>query len=73
MSLLKAAVDSGGSDVYIVPGAPVTVKIGTSLKPLAGEKLDMAASRALIESAYQMAGARDPQRLLEKGDDDFSF
>ena len=73
MSLLKAAVDEGGSDIYIVPGAPVTVKIGTCLKPLAGPKLDVTATRALIEGAYQMAGAREPQRLLEKGDDDFSF
>ena len=47
MSLLKAAVDKGGSDVYIVPGAPVTVKIGTLLlKPLTGEKLDMNRARA---------------------------
>ncbi len=73
MSLLKAAVDKGGSDVYIVPGAPVTVKIGTTLHPLTDEKLDMNGTRALIVRAYGLAGGREAARLEEKGDDDFSF
>ncbi len=73
MALLKAAVDKGGSDVYIVPGAPVTVKVGTVLQPLTIEKLDMDGTRAMIERAYALAGGRTDARLLDKGDDDFSF
>ncbi len=73
MALLKAAVDRGGSDIYIVPGAPATVKIGTLLTPLTGEKLLMERTHALIEEAYELAGRREMTRLTEKGDDDFSF
>jgi twitching motility protein PilT len=73
MALLKAAVDKGGSDVYIVPGAPATVKTGTQLLPLTGEKLLMDRTHTLIEEAYQLAGKREMTRLTDKGDDDFSF
>ena len=73
MALLKAAVDRGGSDVYIVPGAPATVKVGAQLQPLMDEKLGMDGTQALIEGAYALAGKREITRLAEKGDDDFSF
>jgi twitching motility protein PilT len=73
ISLLKAAVDKGGSDIYLVPGAPVMVKTGTALHPLTDEKLGVEGARALIEASYTLAGARETQRLMEKGDDDFSF
>ena len=73
INLLKAAVEKGGSDVYLVPGAPATVKIGTVMQPLMDEKLNMNHTRALIETAYQLAGGRAVSRLTETGDDDFSF
>ncbi len=66
-------MEKGGSDVYLVPGAPATVKIGTVMQPLMGEKLNMNDTRALIETAYQLAGGRAVSRLTETGDDDFSF
>ncbi len=73
INLLKAAVEKGGSDVYLVPGAPATVKTGTVMQPLMDEKLNMNHTRALIETAYQLAGGRAVSRLTETGDDDFSF
>lgn len=73
IEILRAGVDKGGSDVYIVPGAPATVKIGTQMLPLISEKLDMDGTHALIEEAYALAGGREMTRLTEKGDDDFSF
>jgi twitching motility protein PilT len=73
MALLRTAVDQGGSDVYIVPGAPATVKVGTQLLPLMDGKLSMDETDALIQIAYALAGKRPIIRLAEKGDDDFSF
>jgi len=73
INLLRAAVEKGGSDIYLVPGAPATVKVGTVMQSLMDEKLDMNDTRALIETAYRLAGGRASTRLTEAGDDDFSF
>jgi twitching motility protein PilT len=73
MYLLKAAIDKGGSDLYLVPGAPATLKINAGFEPFSQEKMSMAQTRALIEAVYEMAGARSSMRLEREGDDDFSF
>ena len=69
--LLQQAVSWGGSDIFIVPGAPVTVKVSGQMKPL-GDRLSPESSEKLVHNMYELAH-RDFQLLYRDGDDDFSF
>ncbi len=70
--ILSEAVRMGGSDIFIIPGAPLMVKVRGSMVQLTQEKLFPDAINSLIADIYAMA--RREQDILEKeGDDDFSF
>lgn len=71
--LLNAALDMEGADVFIVPGAQPVVKCKGMIEPLAEGRLMPADTEALVRQAYQMAGARDFDKLRNECDDDFSF
>ena len=71
IELLQQAVSLGGADVFIVPGAPVTVKVANQMKPLC-ERLMPDGAETLIKNMYQLAH-RDFNLLYQNGDDDFSF
>lgn len=71
--LLSAALDMGGADIFIVPGAQPAVKCNGVLKPLQEARLLPADAEALVRQAYQIAGERDFALLRDEGDDDFSF
>ena len=70
--ILKKAYDLGGSDIFIVPGAPVTCKVKGDMVPLTDDIVKPAGTEALVLEAYEMAG-RDINKLHEEGDDDYSF
>ena len=69
--LKKAALD-GGSDVFLIPGAPVSYKLDGQLLPMEEGKLMPARTEALLGQIYQMAD-RDMAPFRKSGDDDFSF
>lgn len=71
--MLKAAVEKGASDIFIVSGLPLAYKINNSIQNQSEEKLYPDATRRMILEIYELASQRDPKRLLEKVDDDFSF
>lgn len=71
--ILAAAIQQDGSDLYITPGAPLTVKTGGHMVRLDDKRLMPADTEALLEQIYAMDMDRDMQRLREDGDDDFSF
>lgn len=70
--ILKTGLDMGGSDIFLIPGSPVSLKRGGEILPITSERVMPDASRELLEQIYQMSG-RDMDELLKKGDDDFSF
>lgn len=70
--VLKYAVDSEISDVFIVAGFPLAYKKNNSLRYEAKEKITQEESETVIRSIYKLAG-RDISRYLQTGDDDFSF
>lgn len=72
LEYLKTAVDSGASDVFVVAGAPVHMKADKGMTPLDGERILPPRTMELITEVYGFAG-RPMQRLLDTGDDDFSF
>ena len=69
---LEQSVSYNASDIFVVPGAPVTVKVDGTLKQLDDMKILPDSSLALISEAYQFA-SRDISILTNSGDDDFSF
>lgn len=71
--ILRQVLTQKGSDLYIIPNACITSKINDRLIPLSHDKLTIADCRELIRQIYVHAGNRSTQRLLEDGDDDFSF
>lgn len=69
---LTAAVQEGASDLFIVPGAPVSVKVDGQLRPAGDEKIMPTQGESLINEIYVAAG-RDMEEFRRSGDDDFSF
>ena len=72
VELLKKAVSLGGADIFIIPGAPVMVKVHNAMIPLTESSVDYKGTEPLIREMYDLAH-RDFDKLNEDGDDDFSF
>ena len=72
VELLKKAVELGGSDIFFVPGAGVTVKVSGAMHALSEGRLTPADTERLTRDMYELAH-RDVARLDAEGDDDFSF
>ena len=72
MDYLTRAVQEGASDLFIVPGGAVSVKLDGRLVAIGEEKIMPAQGEALIREIYAMAG-REMDEFVRTGDDDFSF
>ncbi len=72
MELLKHAVEKWASDIFIVPGGPVSFKIEGLLTPVSQDRLTAPETESYIRSIYEYS-QRSIDRLLTEGDDDFSF
>lgn len=70
--ILSEAVAHSASDILIIAGMPAAYKIQGVIRR-EGERLFPPEIQRLTEELYQLAGGRDMTRLLETGDDDFSF
>ena len=69
---LTRAAQEGASDLFIVPGAPVSVKADGQLIPIAEGKVMPSLGDALVGELYALA-ERDMVQFRQTGDDDFSF
>lgn len=72
MAHLTRAAKDGASDVFLVPGGPVSYKLDGQLIPLEENRVAPQRSKAYIEQIYELA-QRDITQFQETGDDDFSF
>ena len=72
MEYLTQAVQLEASDLFLVPGAPVSIKQDGQLRPLGQDKLMPGESEARLRAIYTLA-AREMDTFLRTGDDDFSF
>ena len=72
-TILQNAVERGASDIMIIAGLPVTYKLNGVLTREASLRLLPDDTRSIVEAAYALANQRSMQRLLDTGDDDFSF
>lgn len=72
MDYLTRVACDGASDLFIVPGGAVSMKLDGQLTPIGVEKIMPTQGESLIREIYHMAG-RDMEEYLRTGDDDFSF
>ena len=72
LDYLKRAVDDQASDLFIVAGGPVCVKLEKRLYPISEEKVFPQQTEELVKDLYKQAN-RPMERFLREGDDDFSF
>lgn len=71
--VLADAKEKGVSDIFVVAGYPLAFKIEGLIEPQNDTRLMPNDTQALVEGFYEKANRRDMTRLLERGDDDFSF
>ena len=69
---LSRAAKDGASDLFFVPGAPVSYKLEGLLVPMDEQRLTTMHSEQLITEVYTLA-ERDLGVFQASGDDDFSF
>ena len=72
LQYLEQAVTDQASDIFMVAGGPVSMKLDGHLHPLTQTKLSPADTAELIHHIYTMAN-RSMEHFLATGDDDFSF
>ena len=73
MEILKQTLTLGGSDIFIVPGSQVKVKVRGQMQPVGTDRITCDQTEKLIRQTYELARGRSMDKLLEEGDDDFSF
>ena len=73
INLLEKAVREGASDVFIVAGLSVSMRLQGSIVKIGEDKLLPNDTASVISQIYEMAGNRSLDILNECGDDDFSF
>lgn len=69
---LSRAAKDGASDLFFVPGAPVSYKLDGNLLKMEEKKLTPVESQQIITEMYALA-QRDMGIFKDTGDDDFSF
>ena len=67
------AVKQQASDIFLIPGMPLAMKINGRIVPVGEEKVFPAEMDSYIREIYAISGNRDMTRIQEQGDDDFSF
>lgn len=71
--LLKTAVEQAAGDVFLIPGMPLSYKIGGRIVSQDERKIYPDEMNEIIRQIYDIAGGRDMKKVMESGDDDFSF
>ena len=70
--ILENAIQNDASDIFLIPGAQVTLKCGGGQKRLEGDRLVPETISALVDEIYSESG-RTKINLDNNLDDDFSF
>ena len=72
-TLAKITKEGQASDIFIVAGRQLSYKAHGAIYTEGEERLMPAATSELITAIYDLAGHRSMDRLVNTGDDDFSF
>lgn len=72
-NFLKAAVEDSVSDIFIIAGLPISFKKNGEIIQCEEHFLKPKDTENYISEIYQLANNRKLEKLIENGDDDFSF
>ena len=72
-NLLRDAVEREASDVFIIGGLKFAMRRNGTIVHTGDTRLLPPDTQSLLEQLYDLAGKRPMERLLNEGDDDFSF
>ena len=70
---LTLAAEEEASDLFIVAGLPLTMKVNGVMRRINEEKMMPQDTEKIIREIYEKALDRDIDQLWKTGDDDFSF
>lgn len=70
---LNEAVEKNASDIFMIPGMPLALKINGIIQPVNDVKMFPDAMDAVIAEIYEISNHRSMERIQAHGDDDFSF
>ncbi len=73
LDILKKAREDKASDVFVVAGLPLSVKINGDLVPVTDFALKPEDTNEIVKEIYQIANSNKFQHFNETGDEDFSF
>lgn len=73
INILRAAIEKGASDVYIIAGGPVTFKIHGKMIPFSENDISHVDTEVFINEIYEYRKEGKIETVYKKGDDDFSF
>jgi twitching motility protein PilT len=73
LELLRSAVERQASDLFVISGSPLMMKVQGQLTPYEEKPLTPVDTEELLRAIYRMAAERDMTTFLQTGDDDFSF
>lgn len=71
--VLEEMTKRGASDIFLVAGRPISYKSEQKIHTYGTDRMTPAILREYIDEIYEMAGSKKEEKLLETGDDDFSF
>ena len=71
--ILKDAQKRGASDVFIIPGKALSIKVGGSIIEVTDTPLMPPDTRDLLIEVYRHTRNRSIEQVEQEGDDDFSF
>lgn len=73
VEVLKDAVEQTASDIFLIPGLPLSYKVSGRIVNRSEGSISLATINGLIAQIYQLAEERPLSRVTDGGDDDFSF
>lgn len=71
--LLKGAVERGAADIFLIPGMPLSYRVGGRIIYQSEDKIYPKESESIVTEIYQLAGNRSMDKVRSHGDDDFSM
>ncbi|MEI7668005.1 MAG: PilT/PilU family type 4a pilus ATPase [Erysipelotrichaceae bacterium] len=72
-TLIELAVEKKASDIFIVAGCPVEIKVNNTLIPITETACSAFETDAYIAELYDLSRHRSMDNIFKEGNDDFSF
>ena len=71
--VLRKAVEQGAADIFLIPGMPLSWKVGGKIVYQTEEKIFPKEIEEMVREIYALANNRSMDHVMEHGDDDFAM